>query len=250
MNIYDYARYPTPEEWDQIYKKKANSLDKIQLEVVKKKFNILDFDEGYYGIQLNYILGEFNNRAFDLVNNYVMLMSYHNAGIPDEEWYISPGKDGQSVQYFPHFEEKHYIHLYWFGFYMESYYTRFFGMIDSVYHLINVKYKFGLEPSFDFISKVLKKLETKDKELYDYLKTIPQNPVFKKANEFRNNFVHNYRPNQVDSGFVKKKNPDGSETITMTVGNYTPSSEFVKNIEDGIDLLADIIEAIRHKVSQ
>jgi hypothetical protein len=247
MNIHDYAKYPTPEEWDGIYQKKKSSLDKLNLANEKRKFNILDFDEGYYGIQLSYGLSEFNNRSFDLVNNYIILMSYYNEGIPDDQWYISPGKNGHSVQYFPDFEAKHYILHYWFGFYMESYYTRFSGMIDTVYHLINLKYRFEIDPTVGFIKKVLKKLESEDKILYDYLKTIPNNTVYEKVNEFRNNIVHNFRPNQVDSGFERKKQPDGSEIISMSIGNYTPSSVFVKNIEDSIDLLADIIDHIKGK---
>ena len=67
-------------------------------------------------------------------------------------------------------------------------------------------------------------------------------------NEFRNNLVHNYRPHQVDSGFRRRKKSDGSAEIIMDVGKYTTSSEFVKNIEDSIDLLADVTNEIRMKI--
>ena len=180
MNISTYAKYPTPDEWDYLYKKKEESLDKIELEVKKGGFDLFDLILGDNGIVLNSVLQEFNNRSFDLSNNYVMLMSYYNAGIPDDEWFISPGKEGQSIQYFPHFEEKHYIHHYWFGFYMESYFTRFSGMIDTVYHLINTKYNFDIEPGLGFVGKVLKKLEAVDNDLYDYLKKVPKTPFLKR----------------------------------------------------------------------
>lgn len=248
MNISTYAKYPTPEEWDVLYRKKEKSLDKIKFEVKKGRFNVFDLFSGDNGIVLNSVLLEFNNRSFDLANNYVMLMSYFNAGIPDDEWYISPGRDGSSIQYFPHFEEEHHIYHYWFGFYMESYYTRFSGMIDAVYHLINIKYNFEIEPGLGFIGKILKKLEVADKDLHDYLKSVPQNPIYEKTNEFRNDLTHNFRPNQVDSGFERRINSDGNEEISMTTGNYTKSSEFVRNIEESIDLLAEITEEIRAKI--
>lgn len=246
LDIYDYAKYPSKEDWLELCEDKVETLNRIRLESTKKKFSIFDVD----GMNLNYWIKEFNNRAFDLITNYTLLKSYYNAGIPDEEWYISPGKDGQSVQYFPHFEEKHFGNLYWYGFYLDSYYTRFEGMIDSVYHLINLKNRFGIEPSMGFIGKVLKQLESTDKDFYDYLKSLPTNTVYAKVKDFRNNLVHNYRPNQVDSGYKRTNNADGSETITMTVGNYTTSTEFLNNINDSLELLVEITDTIRDKVKE
>lgn len=36
----------------------------------------------------------------------------------------------------------------------------------------------------------------------------------------------------------------------MTVGNYTTTSEFVRNIEESIDFLADVIDEVRDKVKE
>ncbi|WP_235822191.1 Cthe_2314 family HEPN domain-containing protein [Gottfriedia luciferensis] len=176
------------------------------------------------------------------------MKSYYDSGIPDEEWYISPGEKGQSVQYFPHFEEEHFGNLYWFSFYMESFYTRFEGLIDTVYHVINIKYKFDFEPALGFRKKVLKGLKVVDKDLFDYLDALPDNIVFQKVKDFRNNIVHNYRPNQIDSGYTKVKKTDGSQNIRMSIGNYTTSSEFLINIYDSLDLLGEITDTIRGKV--
>lgn len=252
VDIYDYAKSPAKEDWEKICKDKIESIDKIGLERPKNKytFNLLSFDEGYHGMRLNYWIQEFNNRAFDLIANYTLLKSYYDAGIPDDEWYISPGKNGESIQYFPHLEEKHHGNLYWFGFYLESYYTRFEGLIDAVYHVLNLKYKLDVEPTYGFRKNVLTKLKTADKDLYDYLVTLPNDAVFKKVNEYRNNIVHNYRPNQVDSGYVEQKHANGIKTIDMTVGNYTTSTEFLTNIHDSLDLLAEITDEIKDKVTE
>ena len=250
IDVYDYAKYPAKEEWMNICGDKADVINRIYLDNNTVKFNLSDFVDGYYWVQMHYWLKEFNNRVFDLIVNYTLLKFYYDAGIPDEEWYKSPGNNGESIVYFPHFEKKHYGILYWFSFYVDSYYTRFEGLIDTVYHIINIKYKLDIIPSSGFRNSVLTKLEKKDKELFDYLKSLPDNPVFKQINRFRNNIVHNYRPNQIDSGFTRTKNPDGSETITMSVGNYTTSAEFLINIKDSLDLLAEITDVIRGKIKE
>lgn len=247
-NLFDYADYPTPEEYDEIYNKKKDKLNKIQLKSDKKTYNLLDgLSDGFQKMELDYWITEFNNRTFDLVTSYAMLMHYYNKGIPDKEWYISPGKNGVSIQYFPHFEEKHYIYLYWFGFYMDSYYTRFFSIIDTIYHLINIKYGFGIENSLGFNKRTSNELKTKDKDLYDYLNSIRANEIYKKVSEFRNNITHNYRPNQIDSG-INRKTEKGKFVISMGVGNYTPTNEFATNIDQSIDLLSDIINNVRIKI--
>jgi hypothetical protein len=250
LDIYDYAKYPLKEDWMEICKDKVDTIEKLSLDMKKRQFDILNFDESFYAVNLSYWLQEFNNRAFDLIANYTLLKSYFDSGIPDDEWYFSPGKNGQSIEYFPHFEEKHFGNLYWFGFYVDSYYTRFEGLIDSVYHLINIKYRFDIEPSMGFIGKVLKKLETDDKDLFDYLNALPNNSVYTKVKDFRNNIVHNFRPNQVDSGYNRTVNSNGSRTITMSVGDYTTSKGFLDNINDSLDLLADITDNIRNKVKE
>lgn len=46
MNIADFAKYPTPEEWDSIIEKKRESWNKIKLnEKKQKKYNILDLSQ-------------------------------------------------------------------------------------------------------------------------------------------------------------------------------------------------------------
>lgn len=243
LNIFDYAQYPKPEDWDNICENKKESLDKIQLDETKKTFSFFDLQ----GIELSYWIKEFNNRVFDLVSSYVMMMYYYNMGIPDKEWFISPAKDGHGVQYFPHFEGKHYIYLYWFGFYMDGYYTKYFSLIDTIYHLINVKYGFCVENSLGFRKEIAKRLGSEDKELFDFLESIRGHDTYKKVSEFRNNMIHNYRPNQIDSG-INQKIENGKAVVSMTVGNYTPTNEFVNNINESIDLMAFIVDTVKDKI--
>ena len=55
-----------------------------------------------------------------------MLMFYHRKGIPDDPWFISPGKEGQSVQYLPNFEEKHFWYKSQFDYYADYSTTKLF----------------------------------------------------------------------------------------------------------------------------
>lgn len=176
------------------------------------------------------------------------MMNYYNLGIPDKEWFISPGRNGESVEYFPHFDSNHFHYLYWFGFYMDSYYSRYSGILDTIYHLINIKYDFNVESALGFRKEILKQLKTRDKELFEFLDSIKTNNVYLRVNEFRNNITHNFRPNQIDSGINQKKQGGGITITTMSVGNYTPTNEFVTNINESIDLLAFIVENVKDKI--
>ena len=175
-------------------------------------------------------------------------MNYYNKGIPDKEWYMSPGKAEKSVEYFPYFEEKHYAYLYWFGFYMDSFYTRFFGLIDTIYHILNVKYNLEVPEKLGFNKEVSKRLRYYENDLVKYLDKVRNEDIYKKVLEFRNNITHNYRPNQITSGVNKEKRADGSIVIDYDIGNYTTTEEFVNNIEKAIELLAKIVNDIRGKI--
>lgn len=244
QDIYGFAKYPTSEDWDNICEKKKESIKKIHLKEERKTFSMFDFK----AIEMRYWLKEFNNRAFDLINSYVMMMYYYHRGIPDEEWYISPGKNDESVQYFPHFGKEHFCYLYWFGFYMDIYYSKFFSLIDTIYHLFNIKFELNIQNSVGFQKRIMNKLETEDKELFEFLKSGKENnDVYKRVSEFRNDLLHNYRPNQIDSGMSYKKE-NGKIRISMSVGNYTTTKEFVENIEESIDLMAFILDKVREKL--
>ncbi|MBG9589524.1 Cthe_2314 family HEPN domain-containing protein [Cytobacillus firmus] len=245
MDIYDYAKYPNKEDWLKICKEKASAFEKIGLKESNSQPTLEDIFGLNNGVKLKYWIKEFNNRSFDLTTNYTLLKSYYDAGIPDDAWY-------SNNEYFPHFEERHFANLYWFGFYMESFFTRAEGLIDAIYHLVNVKYNLEIKEASGFRANVLAALQTADdKTLYDYLSTLPKNKKFKKMNDYRNNLVHNFRRNQIDSGIGNpRKQADGSIVRTLSVGNYTTSTEFLNVIHETIDLLVEITDKIRNKVDQ
>ncbi|RXY98560.1 Cthe_2314 family HEPN domain-containing protein [Fictibacillus sp. S7] len=245
-NRLDYADYPTHEQWNRLFDRKGASFRKILLKEKsgKQTYSILG-SEGIMNLQLDFWINEYNQKAFDLINNYILVMHHYGKGIPDTEWVASNENGG--VTYFPHFEEKHEHIIYWFHFYMDSYYPRFSSLLDTIYHIINVKNYLGIEPVMGFNSKVSKALKPIDEELHNYLQSIRQNDIYKSVEHFRNDITHNFKPNHVNSG-ITQRNENGQLIISGGVGTYTTTTDFVVNIEASIDLLAEIIDTIRDKL--
>lgn len=249
MDILDVLSNPTKEEWTELYDRKKEIFDNLQLDRGESSFNILDIFNAYYGIKLHSSIVEFNNRIFDLINNYIFLSYFYEKGIPDDEWYISPGKKG-GAEYFPHFKEGDHLIHYWFMFYVESYYARFYGVLDHIYHMINYKYRMDVEPAMGFNNQVMRKLKRLEPNLHLYLEQLRDNENMVKINKFRNDFIHNLRPGQLELGIERRVNADGSKSFSSSVGKYTTASSFMENIEQSIDLLARTNEEIQGYISK
>jgi len=264
MDIYKYATYPTTEEVDSIYCQKELAFNNMELQIGgKKTYSILQGKEMEYDSWLI----EYNNRVLDLINAYVLTSFYYNKGIPDERWTSSP-RPGFNTN-FPDFKEEHHSYAYWFDFYLESYYTKFFGIIDTLYHLVNIKYALFIEPDRGFNGDVLRELKKIDGELAGRLskRNLKQSSAFKVADKYRNDLTHNYRPHQISSPMKRRKagNDDyiydmktgertlasefaGVETYDFSSSSYTTTKEFMKNINDSIDFLGDLILEIKDKL--
>jgi len=264
MDIYKYATYPTTEEVDGIYCQKKEAFKNMELQIGgKKTYGILQGKEMEY----DFWLIEYNNRILDLINAYVLTSFYYNKGIPDERWTSSP-RPGFNVN-FPDFKEEHHSYAYWFDFYLESYYTKFFGIIDTLYHLVNLKYELFIEPKPRFNAIVLKKLSEIEEELASKLlkENLKKDSAFETADQYRNDLTHNYRPHQISSPMKRRKasNEDyiydmktGARTLASEVrgveiydfssSSYTTTKEFMKNINDSIDFLGKLILEIKDKL--
>ncbi|KOP81503.1 Cthe_2314 family HEPN domain-containing protein [Cytobacillus solani] len=241
----DYAEYPTAEVWNTLYDMKKEAFVRFKLfEEAGNRTYLINTREGIIASNLSFWINEHNNKAFDLINNYVLLRYYYDKGIPDTEWVI---EDEGKYKFFPRMEDKHDAYKYWFDFYLEGYYKRFATLIDTICHLINIKYNFGIKPDPGFRQRVMKELQAKDNILFKALKKCWQDEAYKKAERFRNDLTHNYRPNFIDSGISESH--EGDEIIiSVGLGEYTTTTEFITNIEETVDLMAEIIDNIRSKI--
>lgn len=66
-----------------------------------------------------------NNKVESIKISYALARHYFDKGIPDDEWFVSPGINGSSVQYMPHFNDEHYLIRYWYCFLWKTFTARY-----------------------------------------------------------------------------------------------------------------------------
>jgi len=222
--------------------------NKIQLKVDGKDEASNIFTE-HEDMELNYLIRDFNNKKFSLKINYALAKKYLEKGIPDTPYYQSPGKNGSGVSYFPLFQEENYVNHYWYGFYIEAFYFRFEGLVDSIYHIVNSKFNLGISTGVGFQNKILKKLKIENPPLALTLENIKKDDVYMKAKHIRNDITHNFSPNQLSSGIKIHKNKEGIiEGISSSIPEYMSVLEIQTNIDKIIKLLAKLTDNIQQKL--
>ena len=255
-NITDAFEIPTDEEWDRYLS--TNIFDKMMIDsnIIKCSDDMnskMVFTKNLSVIQAH------NNKVESIKISYALARHYFDKGIPDDEWFVSPGINGSSVQYMPHFNDEHYLIRYWYCFFMEDLYSKVQSMGDTLYLFINEFYEFGIEEGLGFVKKVLNKLKTTNPSLYDFLNNSHKDENYIKASNFRNNIIHGISPNEIKdeiviqrnvetdimkkdaNGNFIKQNVKASLQITSRVGDYVTSKELLKSLEKFADYMGDII---------
>lgn len=173
-----------------------------------------------------------NNRLLSLNRNFGYAIYYYQKGIPDDEWFISPGKEGKSVQYFPHFKDKHYSNHFNFTYFVDVFFLQSFTLYETIGHLLFKKYGFKIaenKPS-DQVSfnNAIYKLKKINQSLYRSLNKVKYSCDYQRGVKMRNNIAHNHPPHQIDSGISNYKG-----LVAFGVGKYTTSNE-IKEIMIGL----------------
>jgi hypothetical protein len=225
-----YLDFPSSDDWRRIVK--TSPLEKMRQHMKNlDDKNRSEVQDGIFGFMKLVEVMEFTmqlaHRLDDVIKSYVMLIYYYDKGIPDKEWYASPGKDGVSIQYYPKFEEIHFFVKEWFDFYSDTFYYKIFSAWDIVGHMLNLKYDLNIEEKDIGFRSSVNKLNNKDKNLYSKLEMVRRDPAFEKASQIRNDIAHNYLPSS--AGLAVTLNEKGG---TLGVRNYTTSAEIVENIQD------------------
>lgn len=255
-NITDAFEIPTDEEWDRYLS--TNIFDKMMIDS-----NIIkcsdDMNSKMVFTKILSVIQAHNNKVESIKISYALARHYFDKGIPDDEWFVSPGINGSSVQYMPHFNDEHYLIRYWYCFFMEDLYSKVQSMGDTLYLFINEFYEFGIEKGLGFVKKVLNKLKTTNPSLYDFLNNSHKDENYIKASNFRNNIIHGISPNEIKdeiviqrnvetdimkkdaNGNFIKQNVKASLQITSRVGDYVTSKELLKSLEKFADYMGDII---------
>lgn len=167
------------------------------------------------------------NRLLSLDRNFGYAMFYYYKGIPDDEWFIAPGKQGQSIQYYPHFEEKHYSNFYNFTYFVDVFFLQSFTIYETIGHLM---FKlFGFEINEDnprdqiSFNNAIFKLKEINPTLYKDLNQVKYSDDFKFGLRMRNDIAHNHPPYRINSGISKSNG-----VVTLGIGEYTTTSEIKK----------------------
>jgi hypothetical protein len=173
-----------------------------------------------------------NNRLLSIDRNFGYAMFYYYKGIPDNEWYISPGKQGQSVQYFPHFEDKDYSNHYNFAYFVDAFFLQSFTVYETIGHLLFKLFNMNIneDDSRDQISfnNAIFKLKEINRSLYKDLNKVKYSNDFQFGLHMRNDIAHNHPPHEIDSGISKL-----GGLVGFGVGKYTTSNK-IKNVMIGL----------------
>jgi hypothetical protein len=121
------------------------------------------------------------SRIGDLRFSFWLMEYYFQRGIPDDEWFISPGRSGSSVEYFPHFGDADYGTKELFDYFMNGFYLHLFSAWDTIGHWLNEVFDLGMSIEEVHFRKAVKKLKRANRGLYSELTPILADSAFAEA---------------------------------------------------------------------
>lgn len=145
-----------------------------------------DFDHP----KLAEMIQQHNNKVGSLAITYALARHYFDKGIPDDPWYISPGKEGQSIQYFPEFQDEHWMRRYWFNYFSDTFYLKISSVWDSIVEILNHYYKLDYPNDLRLRSKVFDWLKQNVNDVVLVFAGILQDQVYKDAQFYRTLAAH------------------------------------------------------------
>lgn len=239
--------FPSAKDWERIYKESLCSNFFAQLKPLLESF---EFSSSIMNlprmIEIGELISQLHYKETDVVKSFIFLRYYFEKGIPDDEWYKSPGKDGSSIQYFPNFEKKHFVTKDWFDYYSDTFYHKLFSAWDTIGHVLNIYFGLGMKPNRVYFPDVASELKKTEIDLGEKLDGILHSPVYQKAKTLRNDVTHNYLPGSV--GFaVTTKRDENSITTSLGVRKYVTSKEIMDNATEILGLFQKSISAITER---
>ena len=229
--------FPTREDWKRIHSVSAFTKIYSVLDSLESSEHLTgDFARD---LELKGWFYEIRQRIKDTAISHFFMLFYYEKGIPDKRWYISPGTSGESVQYYPDFEEVHWHIKMWFDFFSDTLYYKLFSAWDLIGHILKVKYGLEIKERDVYFSTAFKKLGDKEKNLRCCLKKVKDSPVYKEALKIRNNITHNYLPNTAHMVVSRH-----SEFTTIDLKQYITSEEIVTNVQGALELFAETLQCI------
>lgn len=236
---------PTPDEWQAIFKSSpAAELLALARGPFKRADRLAGIDAFAQSVALSRLEMEVHNRVLDVARAFVFMTFYYQRGIPDGRWQISPGRNGQSIEYFPDFEEHHFVIKGWFDFYCDTFYQKLFSAWSILGHLLNIEYALGIkERDVDFIPAV-RRVASVDAELARKLQSVVQHASFTAAQRLRHDITHNEAPTSTGMT-VTRHESDEAVVYAMGTRAYTTSAVFMENAQSTIALLNESLRTLQ-----
>jgi hypothetical protein len=237
--------FPSADEWQAIYL--ASPFPSI-LKLARGSYsptrppdtNIEAFAQQ---VSLSRLEVELHNRVVDVARSYVFMEYFHSQGIPDQRWYISPGRSGQSVEYFPDFQAHDFTIKSWFDFYGDTFYQKAFAAWAIVGHILNDMFSLGLKRKEIDFEPAVNRLAGENDALAIALTSVLQDSAFKQARQLRNDISHNEAPASVGMT-ISKSETDRVLAYTMGLKPYVTSTVIFENAGTVVLLLRKTLEVL------
>jgi hypothetical protein len=181
------------------------------------------------------------NKWNDVAKSFALMMFYYDKGIPDEPYYVSPGRKGQSIEYFPYFDAEHFAIKDGFDFYADIYYFKVFSAIDGIWQILNVYFNLGLMVDKVSFKNVCSKLEKIDAQTAASLKKIFKDERYQKGKDLRNNITHRLPVGSQGTGIRRK----GNATI-FYVFEYAGSKQTVETAKALLNFSVEAFKKIKN----
>ena len=200
-------------------------------------------------MRLDELLIEHNNKVGSVNITYALCRHYFDKGIPDDPWYISPGNNGQSIQYFPLFQEEHWMRQTWFNFFSDAYYLKISSLWDSIMEIINHYYELNMKSDLRMRDNVLKWLKENHNNIYLVFCDIMADPVYESARQYRTSAAHGTSAGSIQNKIkinkevaeitdmdekdqVTEKKVRTTKSLSIGVGDYVNVKTIMKNMEE------------------
>ena len=182
------------------------------------------------------IILEHNNKVGHVKISYALCRHYYDKGIPDDPWYLSPGRNEESIEYFPLFEDNDHIALYWFSYFADSVYLKIFSVFDSLLEIVNIYYNYDFKSNLQLKNNLYKKLKTEHNNVFEILYKFEKDSKVKASRDLRNSASHHASNGSVKNTVLREKTKDvcgniSTTKITARVGDYTPAKTILENVE-------------------
>ena len=246
VRIEDSFETLTQEEWDKY----------LSTDIFKDMFlaegTLGESEDVFQNInrpRLHEIIQEHNNKVGSLKITYALCRHYYDKGIPDEPWFISPGRNGQSIEYFPEFQDEHWMRQYWFNYFSDTFYLKISAVWDSIIEIINEYYGYGIAEDLRFRSNVFKKLKEDNADIVNLFSSIQKDQLYVDAQKYRTAAAHGTSAGEMSNtvntkrdvvteipeivdGKVVKKTIKAKLVVEVGAGDYTNAKTIITNIEE------------------